>query len=188
MPFEFRKTAIDEVLLVQLKKFSDERGFFTETYKKSDFESVGINEVFVQDNHSHSVKGVLRGLHFQRKPFEQGKLVRCVKGAIFDVAVDIRKGSITFGKWVGYELTEENGLMLWIPRGFAHAFLTLTDRADVMYKVSGGEYAPDYDAGIRWDDPEIGIKWPFETYGIVKPLLSPKDEKLPYLQDIMDKL
>lgn len=181
MPFEFIKTDIPDVILVKPKVFCDNRGFFMETYKKSDFESAGIDTDFVQDNHSKSIKGVLRGLHYQKEPFAQGKLVRCIRGKIFDVAVDIRKGSPTFGKWVGYELSEENKLMLWIPKGFAHGFLTLSEEAEVVYKVSGGEYNPDYDAGIRWDDPDIGINWPIEM--VEEVLLSEKDKNLPFLKD-----
>lgn len=182
MPFEFIKTEIPEVILIKPKVFQDERGFFLETYKKSDFEKAGINAEFVQDNHSKSVKGVLRGLHFQKKPFAQGKLVRCVRGKIFDVAVDIRKGSPTFGKWVGYELSEENKYILWIPEGFAHGFLTLSEEAEVIYKVSGGEYSPQHDAGIIWNDPDINIKWPVNQ--VKEIILSEKDKKLPFLKDI----
>lgn len=188
MPFEFVKTEIEDVIIVKPKVFADDRGFFAETYKKSDFDKAGIKATFIQDNHSYSKKGVLRGLHFQYKPHEQGKLVRCVKGAIADVAVDLRKDSPHFGKWVMYELTGENKEMLWIPPGFAHAFLTISNEADVMYKVSGAEYSPDYDGGIRWDDPDIAIKWPLQKYGIEKPLFSPKDGNLPYLKEIFHML
>ncbi len=188
MPFEFIQTEIPDVILVKPKVFADDRGFFIESYKKSDFQSAGINVDFIQDNHSHSIKGVLRGLHFQKKPYEQGKLVRCSKGAIVDVAVDLRKQSAYFGKWVLCELSEQNNSMLWIPPGFTHAFLTISERADVVYKVSGSEYAPHADAGVRWDDPDIAIAWPLEKYGIGKPLLSPKDEKLPYLKEIIELL
>ncbi len=182
MPFEFIKTEIPDVILIKPKVFQDERGFFLETYKKSDFEKAGIKAEFVQDNHSKSVKGVLRGLHFQKKPFAQGKLVRCIRGKIFDVAVDIRKGSPTFGKWVGYELSEENRYILWIPEGFAHGFLTLSDEAEVIYKVSGGEYSPEHDAGIIWNDPDIDIKWPLDQVDEI--ILSEKDKKLPFLREI----
>ncbi len=182
MPFEFIKTEIPDVILIKPKVFQDERGFFLETYKKSDFEKAGIKAEFVQDNHSKSVKGVLRGLHFQKKPFAQGKLVRCIRGKIFDVAVDIRKGSPTFGKWVGYELSEENKHILWIPEGFAHGFLTLSDEAEVIYKVSGGEYSPEHDAGIIWNDPDIDIKWPLDQVDEI--ILSEKDKKLPFLREI----
>jgi dTDP-4-dehydrorhamnose 3,5-epimerase (EC 5.1.3.13) len=130
MPFEFIKTDIKEVILIKPKVFEDERGFFLESYKKSEFEENGITDVFIQDNHSKSVKGVLRGLHYQKEPAAQGKLVRCIKGKIFDVAVDIRKNSPTYGRWVGYELSEENKLMLFIPKGFAHGFLTLSEEAE----------------------------------------------------------
>jgi len=182
VPFEFIKTEIPDVILIKPKVFQDERGFFLETYKKSDFEKAGIKAEFVQDNHSKSVKGVLRGLHFQKKPFAQGKLVRCIRGKIFDVAVDIRKGSPTFGKWVGYELSEENRYILWIPEGFAHGFLTLSDEAEVIYKVSGGEYSPEHDAGIIWNDPDIDIKWPLDQVDEI--ILSEKDKKLPFLKEI----
>ncbi|WP_029522925.1 dTDP-4-dehydrorhamnose 3,5-epimerase [Persephonella sp. KM09-Lau-8] len=181
MPFEFIKTDIPDVILVKPKVFGDDRGFFMEFYKKSDFEKAGIDTDFVQDNHSRSVKGVLRGLHYQKEPFSQGKLVRCIKGSIFDVAVDIRKGSPTFGRWIGYELSEKNKLMLWIPKGFAHGFLTLSEEAEVIYKVSGGEYSPEHDTGIRWDDPEINIQWPLNEVDNI--LLSEKDKKLPFLRD-----
>ncbi|WP_163329001.1 dTDP-4-dehydrorhamnose 3,5-epimerase [Desulfurobacterium thermolithotrophum] len=179
MPFEFIRTEIPEVIIVEPKVFGDERGFFMETYKKSDFVKVGIDTDFVQDNHSKSIKGVLRGLHYQLEPKAQGKLVRCVKGKIFDVAVDIRKESPTFGKWVGMELSEENKLMLWIPKGFAHGFLTLSEEAEIIYKVSGGEYSPEHDRSIRWNDPDIGIKWPLDG----EPILSEKDRMAPFLKD-----
>ncbi|MEO2069353.1 MAG: dTDP-4-dehydrorhamnose 3,5-epimerase [Desulfurobacteriaceae bacterium] len=179
MPFEFIKTEIPEVIIVKPIVFGDERGFFMETFKKSDFEKAGIDTNFVQDNHSKSRKNVLRGLHYQIEPKSQGKLVRCIKGKIFDVAVDIRKGSPTFGRWVGVELSEENKLMLWIPKGFAHGFLTLSEEAEIIYKVSGSEYSPDHDRSIRWNDPEIDIKWPFEG----EPILSEKDKNAPFLKD-----
>ncbi len=177
MPFEFLKTEIPEVVLVKPKVFKDDRGFFMETYKKSEFERAGITTNFVQDNHSKSTKYVLRGLHFQKEPFGQGKLVRCIRGKIFDVAVDIRKESPTFKRWVGFELTEENKQMLWIPRGFAHGFLTLSDEAEIIYKVSDNEYSPKSDAGIIWNDPEININWPIDR----EPILSGKDKLLPKL-------
>jgi len=181
LPFEFFQTEIPGVIVVKPKVFEDSRGFFMETYKKIEFKKVGIDTDFVQDNHSKSTKGVLRGLHYQKEPFAQGKLVRCVRGSIFDVAVDIRKGSPTFGKWVGYELSETNKLMLWIPKGFAHGFLTLSDEAEVIYKVSGGEYTQSHDAGIRWNDPDININWPLDKIDEV--ILSEKDKKLPLLRD-----
>lgn len=181
MPFTVIDSPIDGLLVIKPQIFRDDRGFFMETYKKSDFEKFGIDTDFVQDNHSKSVKGVLRGLHFQKEPFAQGKLVRCIKGKIFDVAVDIRRGSPTFKKWVGYELSEENKLMLWIPKGFAHGFLTLSEEAEVIYKVSGAEYNPKSDAGIIWNDPDINIKWPLEE--IEEVLLSDKDKNLPTLKN-----
>jgi len=184
MPFEFERLEIPEIILIKPKVFKDNRGFFLETYKESDFVKAGITNRFVQDNHSMSVKGVLRGLHYQKKPAVQGKLVRCVRGAIFDVAVDVRKGSPTFGKWVGVILSEENHFMLWIPPGFAHGFLTLSERAEVIYKVSDSEYSPEHDAGIIWNDPDIGIKWPLEEVGEV--ILSEKDSKLPRLRDLKE--
>ncbi len=178
MPFEFFSLEIKDVIVVKPKVFEDSRGFFLETYKKSEFEKAGIKENFNQDNHSKSVKNVLRGIHFQLNPKAQAKLVRCIKGKIFDVAVDLRKNSPTFKKWVGIELSEENKLMLYIPAGFGHGFLTLSDEAEVLYKVTE-EYSPQHDAGIRWDDPDIGITW-----GIENPILSKKDANLPYLKDL----
>ncbi len=180
MPFEFLKTEIPEVIIVKPRVFKDKRGFFMETYKASEFNKVGIDTDFVQDNHSKSVKGVLRGLHYQIEPKAQGKLVRCVKGKVFDVAVDIRKGSPTFGKWIGVELSEENKLMLWIPKGFAHGFLVLSDEAEIIYKVSGAEYSPEHERAIFWNDPEIGIKWPIQNF---TPILSEKDKNAPLLKD-----
>jgi len=176
MPFEFKKLDIPDVVLVIPKVFGDERGFFMETFKKSDFEKFGIKGDWVQDNHSRSKKGVLRGLHYQLEPKAQGKLVRVVRGMVFDVAVDIRKGSPWYGKWVGVILSEENKYMLWIPPGFAHGFLAL-EESEVVYKCTA-EYAPELDRGIIWNDPEIGIVWPIEN-----PILSPKDSKHPFLKD-----
>ena len=146
MPFKFKKLEIPDVILIEPVVFTDERGFFIETFKASDFKANNISYEFVQDNHSKSQKWVLRGLHYQLKPMEQGKLVRCIKGKIWDVAVDIRKGSPWYRKWVGVELSEENKLMLWIPPGFAHGFVALED-AEVIYKCTK-EYAPQYDRGI----------------------------------------
>ena len=179
MPFLFEPTNIADVILIKPTVFYDDRGFFMEAYKKSEFEKVGIDTDFVQDNHSKSIKGVLRGLHYQIEPRSQGKLVRCVKGKIFDVAVDIRIGSPTFGKWVGVELSEENKFILWIPRGFAHGFLTLSEEAEIIYKISGSEYSPEHDRSIRWNDPDINIDWPIDG----RPILSEKDRKAPLLKD-----
>jgi dTDP-4-dehydrorhamnose 3,5-epimerase len=164
------KTSIPDVLVIEPKVFGDERGFFYESFNQKAFnEATGLNETFVQDNHSRSAKGVLRGLHYQiQQP--QGKLVRVVRGAVFDVAVDIRKSSATFGQWVGMELTKENHKQLWVPVGFAHGFLVLSDSADFLYKTTD-YYAPAYERCILWSDPGIGIKWPIEFV----PQLSAKD-------------
>ncbi len=183
MGFEFIHTNIREVILIKPKVFEDERGFFLEFYKKSEFENAGIKDVFIQDNHSKSTKGVLRGLHFQLNPYAQGKLIRCVKGKIFDVAIDLRKNSPTFGKYVSVELSEENKSMLFIPIGFAHGFLTLSEEAEIIYKVSNAEYNRDYDRSIRWDDEDININWPIKN-----PILSQKDKNAPYLKDIIGDL
>ncbi|MCX7769952.1 MAG: dTDP-4-dehydrorhamnose 3,5-epimerase [Proteobacteria bacterium] len=177
MPFTFERLAIPEIILIKPKVFLDQRGYFLETYKYSEFLEFGIKERFLQDNHSKSVRGVLRGLHFQRNPKAQGKLIRCTKGKIWDVGVDIRKGSPTYGKWVGIELSEDNFYMLYIPVGFAHGFCVLSDEAEVQYKCTE-EYCAELDAGIRWDDPEINIYWPIKD-----PILSDKDAKLPFLRD-----
>ncbi len=177
MPFKFERLEIPEVLLVEPVIFEDERGFFAETYKYSDFERMGIKYDFVQDNHSSSKKRVLRGLHYQLEPKAQGKLVRIIRGAVFDVAVDIRKGSSTYGRWVGEVLSVENRKMLWVPPGFAHGFVTLEDSTEIFYKTTE-EYSPGHDRGIIWNEPEIGIAWPVKD-----PLVSPKDAKLPSLRD-----
>ncbi|EMM7533260.1 MULTISPECIES: dTDP-4-dehydrorhamnose 3,5-epimerase [Citrobacter] len=154
------KTDIPEVLICEPIVFGDSRGFFFESYNKNIFdEAVGRSVEFVQDNHSQSQRGVLRGLHFQLEPYAQGKLVRCIEGEVFDVAVDIRKKSNTFGKWVGVSLSAENKRQLWIPEGFAHGFLTLSERAQFVYKTTN-YYHPQSDRGIMWNDPDIGIEWP----------------------------
>lgn len=172
------KTEIEDVLIIEPKVFGDHRGWFTETYSKTKFQELGINIEFVQDNHSMSAqKGTLRGLHFQTNPKAQTKLVRCTKGRILDVAVDLRKGSSTYKKWVGVELSDENRKQLLIPKGFAHGFLTLTDNVEVQYKVDEN-YALECDRSIRFDDPEIGVDW-----GIQDPKLSEKDLKAPLLKD-----
>jgi len=177
LPFLFKNLDIPEVILIEPKVFPDERGFFLESYKSSDFFNAGITENFVQDNHSKSKYGVLRGLHFQKNPKAQGKLVRCISGKIFDVAVDLRKNSPNYGKWVGEILSEENKKMLYIPKGFAHGFCVLSSDAEIIYKCTE-EYFPEYDAGIMWNDKSIGIDWP-----ITHPLISEKDYKLPTLKD-----
>ncbi len=169
MPFEFQRLSIPEVILVKPKVFKDERGFFAETYKHSEFEAAGIKEFFVQDNHSKSSKGVLRGLHYQVEPFAQAKLVGCIRGCIYDVAVDVRNGSKTFGKWVGTVLSEENMALLYIPSGFAHGFVVTSETAEIVYKCSK-EYSPAHEHGVIWNDKNIGIKWP-----VADPILSKKD-------------
>ncbi len=183
MPFEFKQLEIQDVILVVPKVFEDERGFFLEGYKKSEFEKNGINIEFNQDNHSKSSKGVLRGLHYQLAPKAQAKLVRCIRGEILDVAVDIRKNSPTFGKWVSAKLTEDNKCMLYIPEGFAHGFVVLSDTAELLYKASN-EYSKEHDRGILWNDPDINIKWDIDF----EPVLSEKDKKQPRLKDVKDEL
>lgn len=176
---EFTKTDLDGVIIIEPAVFGDHRGWFMETYNEANFLEAGINVMFVQDNQSFSAaKGTLRGLHYQLNPKAQTKLVRCTSGAIYDVAVDIRKGSPTFGKWFGIELSAENKKQLLIPKGFAHGFMTLTEDVEVQYKVDE-LYAPDCDRGIIWNDPQIGVEWPID----IKPILSEKDEKAPLLRD-----
>lgn len=171
-------TKIEGVVVVEPQVFGDHRGWFSETYSKIKFQELGINYEFVQDNQSMSAqKGTLRGLHFQNNPKAQTKLIRCTKGAILDIAVDIRKGSPTYKEWVAVELTAENHKQLLIPKGFAHGFLTLTDDVEVQYKVDE-YYAPECDRSIRFDDPELGVDWTIET-----PVLSEKDLTAPFLKD-----
>lgn len=170
------ETPLPGVLILEGVAFADDRGFFTETFNAGRFESLGLDLQFVQDNHSFSKQNVLRGLHYQ-EPNPQGKLVRAVTGSIFDVAVDIRVGSPTFGRWFGTELSVENRRQLWVPPGFAHGFCVLSPAADVIYKCTA-LYDPPSDRGIVWNDPDVGIEWP-----VASPLLSPKDEKAPRLRD-----
>ena len=177
MPFAVKRLPIPEVVLIEAKVFSDQRGFFLETYKYSDFAKFGITSHFVQENHSQSVKGVLRGLHYQRNPKAQGKLVTCTKGRIYDVAVDIRKGSPTYGRWVSVDLLGDTNLMIYIPPGFAHGFVTLSDVAEVLYKCTE-EYSPEEERGIIWNDPQLKISWPVD-----KPILSGKDNRFPPWED-----
>ncbi|MEY2194022.1 dTDP-4-dehydrorhamnose 3,5-epimerase [Neobacillus sp. BF23-41] len=173
------ETSLPGVKVIEPKVFGDHRGWFMETYSESMFKEAGINIKFVQDNQSFSAaKGTLRGLHYQLDPKAQTKLVRCTKGAIFDVAVDIRKGSPTFGKWFGLELSADNKKQLLVPKGFAHGFMTITNDVEVQYKVDE-LYAPDCDRGIIWNDPSIGIEWPMD----ITPVLSVKDEKAPLLAE-----
>jgi dTDP-4-dehydrorhamnose 3,5-epimerase len=175
------KTNLDGVLIIEPKVFGDARGFFTESWNEQRFnEAVGSPVRFVQDNHSRSRKGVLRGLHFQRAPHAQGKLVRCVAGAVFDVAVDIRAGSPTFGQWAGVELTADNHRQFWVPPGFAHGFLTLSDSADFLYKTTDF-YAPTCEGAVLWNDADIGINWP--DLGEA-PQLAAKDAAAARLRDI----
>jgi len=173
---------IPDVVLVEPRVWPDDRGFFFESYHRAKFEAAGIPDPFVQDNQSRSIRGTLRGLHQQRTQ-PQGKLVRALAGTIWDVAVDIRRGSPTFGKWVGVELSGENRRQLWIPKGFAHGFVVLSDTADVLYKCTD-LYKPDDELGIAWNDPTVGIEWPLAE----APLLSPKDAEAPLLAQVLDLL
>ena len=167
--------SIADVMLIEPKVFGDARGFFFESFNQQAFaDATGVNLPFVQDNHSRSRRGVLRGLHYQLAPKAQGKLVRVVSGAVFDVAVDIRRDSPTFGRWAGGVLSEDNQRQLWIPPGLAHGFVVLTDTADFLYKTTD-YYSPAHERAIRWDDPAIGIDWPLAEHGITEPLLSDKD-------------
>ena len=177
MPFSFKKLHIPEVFLIEAKSYSDKRGFFLENFKESAFSDNGICTKFVQDNFSHSIKGVLRGLHYQKNPLAQAKLVAALRGEIFDVAVDIREDSPTYGKWVGEILSEKNHRLLFIPEGFAHGFCVLSDDADVLYKVNK-EYSPEHEKGIIWNDSSINILWPTSN-----PILHEKDSQLPNLKN-----
>ena len=176
------KTNLDEVLIIEPKVFGDSRGYFFESWSKQKFEDAGIQIDFVQDNQSFSAqKGTFRGLHYQLNPMSQAKLLRCTQGKILDIAVDIRKGSPRFAKWTAVELSAENFRQLLIPRGFAHAFLTLTDDVEVQYKADN-LYAPQSEGNIRWNDPEIGLELPFEPT-----ILSDKDKDAPTLKERMDR-
>ncbi|MCX7673830.1 MAG: dTDP-4-dehydrorhamnose 3,5-epimerase [Thiobacillaceae bacterium] len=171
------ETRLPGVLILEPKVFGDARGFFLESYNERTFAELGLPTRFVQDNHSRSARGVLRGLHYQiRQP--QGKLVRVVRGAVFDVAVDLRRGSPTFGRWEGVELSEHNQRMLWVPPGFAHGFYVLSELADFLYKTTDF-YAPEHERAIRWDDPDLAIAWPLAG----EPLLSAKDRAAPSLRE-----
>jgi dTDP-4-dehydrorhamnose 3,5-epimerase len=173
------ETPLSGVKIINPKVFGDHRGWFMETYNAAWFKEVGIGITFIQDNHSFSAtKGTLRGMHYQLNPKAQTKLVRCIKGAIFDVAIDIRKGSPTYGEWFGLELSAENKKQLLIPKGFAHGFMTLTDEAEVQYKVDT-LYAPESERGIIWNDSVIGVKWPLD----IAPVLSSKDKTAPTLAE-----
>lgn len=182
--FKFSRAKISGILVIEAKAFSDFRGFFMESYNLKDFEANGFTEKFVQDNHSQSKKGVLRGVHYQNLPSSMGKLVRCMKGKIFDVGVDIRKGSPTFGQWYSEILSDENNKMLYFPPGFAHGFLSLTDDSHVYYKCTG-MYSKENESAIAWNDPDIGIKWPVDEVG-GKVILSDKDKVHPQLKNAVN--
>ena len=176
---EIFRTALPDVIRILPSRFGDHRGFFSETYSQLAYANLGIEAVFVQDNHSLSAAvGTVRGLHFQVPPHAQAKLVRCGRGAIFDVAVDIRRGSPTYGRWAGFTLSAENGAQLYIPVGFAHGFATLEPDSEIIYKCSD-YYAPETEGALRWDDPDIGIAWPLTA----APVLSEKDASAPLLAD-----
>jgi dTDP-4-dehydrorhamnose 3,5-epimerase len=177
MPFRFTRLDIHDVVLVEALAFPDDRGFFLETYKFSEFASHGIPERFVQDNFSHSTRNVLRGLHYQKNPKAQGKLVSVLSGRIFDVAVDIRQGSPTYGRWVSVELADTSHRMVYVPPGFAHGFCVLSPQADVVYKTTA-EFSPDLERGIIWNDLDLAIRWPTGS-----PILAPKDAALPPLRE-----
>lgn len=185
--FKKIKTGIDELIIIEPTVFGDDRGFFLESYSKRDFEALGINDEFVQYNHSKSKRGVLRGLHFQTKN-TQGKLVRVVSGSVLDVGVDLRHGSKTFGQWYKVLLSAENKKMYYIPRGFAHGFLTLEDDTEFQYKCTD-YYTPEFDSGILWNDKDININWDFEKYGIDENelLLSEKDKVQQSLKEFLNK-
>lgn len=175
----FEKTKLEGVVIITPDVFGDHRGFFMESWSEHKMEEAGLRYNFVQDNHSmSSVKGTLRGIHFQKGDKAQAKLVRCVKGAVLDVAVDLRHESPTYKQWVAVELSAENKKQLMIPRGFGHGFVTLTDEVEFLYKADN-YYAPEADGGVRWNDPEIGVDW-----GVENPILSAKDEKNPFLKDL----
>jgi dTDP-4-dehydrorhamnose 3,5-epimerase len=178
MPFDFQRLSIPEVVLIQPKVFGDARGFFLEAFKLSDFRARGLELRVVQSNHSRSTRNVLRGLHYQLNPHAQGKLVRCLEGAILDVAVDVRQGSPSYGKWVGAELTSENQRLIYVPPGFAHGFCVTSEIAQIIYYCTE-EYSPEHERGIIWNDPAIGIAWPVEN-----PVLSDKDRIAPLLKDV----
>ncbi len=175
--FKFHKTKLKDVYIIEPEVFGDERGFFMETYNQADFDKIGIKEKFVQDNHSKSTKGVLRGLHFQKEN-PQGKLIRVTSGKVYDVAVDLRKSSPTYKKWTGVELSAENKKMFWIPKGFAHGFITLEDNTEFLYKCTDF-YHPEDEGGIIWNDPELKITWPIDN-----PTLSGKDQEFPTLEKL----
>jgi len=179
MSFEFVKQKIEDVILIKPKAYEDNRGFFMESYKKSDFTANGINKDFIQENHSYSNSKVLRGLHYQIKPFSQAKLIKCIKGSIYDIALDIRPNSATFKQYIKVELSEENKQMLYIPEGFAHGFVVMSENAQIIYKTTK-EYNPISERGIFWNDKDININWEIDF----EPILSKKDENLPKFNEI----
>jgi len=179
MPFQIAKLDIPDVLLITPTRFDDDRGFFMETYKKSEFVKAGIPGEFCQDNCSLSQRGVIRGLHYQLAPAAQGKLLRALSGSLYEVAVDIRKGSPSFGKWTGALLSRDKGSILWIPPGFAAGVVALEDHSELAYKTTA-EYSKPHERGILWNDPEIGIRWPG---GFTNPIVSDKDRVHPRLRD-----
>jgi len=178
LPFTFEKTPLDGLFLIKPRVFGDNRGFFLESFSKKDFDLAGIKMDVIQTNHSRSVAGVLRGLHFQAPPYEQAKLVRCIRGEVFDVAADIRPSSVSFGHYFSADLSGSNKLMLYVPRGFAHGFVVLSDIAEVEYAVDN-LYSPSHEGGVIWNDTDLDIKWPVE-----KPILSEKDRNLPALRNL----
>jgi len=180
MPFKTKRfPTLAEVVTIEPTTHPDERGWFAETYRKNAFKEIGISFDFVQDNHAHSnLRRTLRGLHFQKQPAAQGKLVTCIVGEVFDVAVDIRRGSPTYAKWVSTNLSAQNHTMIWVSPGFAHGIMTLSDGAEAVYKVTA-EYNPTYDRSLRWNDPAIGINWPLPN-----PILSKKDAEAPLLGEV----
>lgn len=178
--FNFINTPIKGLVIVEPRVFGDNRGHFMETYNYEDFKAAGLDMIFVQDNQSKSKKGVLRGMHFQTK-YPQGKLVRVIKGEVFDTAIDLRKGSDTYGKWYGVLLSEENKRQFYVPEGFAHGFLVVSEEAEFVYKCTDF-YHPEYEGGISWNDPNIGIEWPLNE--IEEVLLSEKDKRAPRLSEI----
>lgn len=178
MGFEFQRTDLPDVIIVSPRIFEDERGYFFENYRQSGFQSLGITDNFIQTNISSSRRGVVRGMHYQERPSAQAKLVSVTSGVIFDVVVDIRKGSPDFGKWVGVTLSSENRKSLFVPEGFAHGFCAISDCADVLYSCTA-EYDPTREAGFKWNDPEVGIEWPIDIETV-----SEKDDALPLLENI----
>ncbi|HPE63737.1 MAG TPA: dTDP-4-dehydrorhamnose 3,5-epimerase [Methanothrix sp.] len=181
MSFEFKRLEIPETVLIQTKVFEDDRGFFLEIYKKDEMENFGIKGDFVQDNHSRSKRGVLRGLHFQKEPYAQAKLVRCIRGEIYDVVVDLRRNSQTFSRYLGLVLSEENRHQLYVPRGCAHGFLALSEVAEVVYKVDN-VYSPKSEGGLIWNDPDVDVTWPIDDL-----IISERDRLWPTLKEMEER-